>query len=192
MTYVHHQVKSVWWKGKSRIMIDAGGGDLPTFGQAEFAKLEDLDLWVSILPYRHVNDLPALLKGGCFFRRGQGVGDFNSTAGSSLTLTVTSRILTQIRRAIPCWLIRWNRWLFPVNLTDVDYQSTVPTVVYEKDGFEDHCSGIHLMVVLRCLAYRIENEEGVMVIQLTKTVATCVLGASLYWRRHNDDASGVG
>ncbi len=54
----------VWWKGKSRVMIDAGGGVYLRFGQAG-GKLEDLDfLGLSHFHTDHVADVPALLKGG--------------------------------------------------------------------------------------------------------------------------------
>ncbi len=54
----------IWWKGKSRILIDAGGGVYLRFGQAG-AKLEEVD-FIGITHFHtdHVTDLPALLKGG--------------------------------------------------------------------------------------------------------------------------------
>lgn len=58
----------VWIDGRSRILLDAGGGTFLRFGQAD-ARIDDLSLIaVSHLHPDHVSDLPALLWGD-FTRR---------------------------------------------------------------------------------------------------------------------------
>ena len=53
----------VWIDGRSRILVDAGGGTFLRFGQAD-ARIEDLSLIaISHLHPDHVSDLPALLWG---------------------------------------------------------------------------------------------------------------------------------
>ena len=53
----------VWMDGRSRILVDAGGGAFLRFGQAD-ARIEDLSLIaISHLHPDHVSDLPALLWG---------------------------------------------------------------------------------------------------------------------------------
>ena len=53
----------VWVDGRSRILVDAGGGAFLRFGQAD-ARIEDLSLIaISHLHPDHVSDLPALLWG---------------------------------------------------------------------------------------------------------------------------------
>ncbi|MCC4817009.1 arylsulfatase [Vibrio lentus] len=157
----------VWWKGKSRIMIDAGGGVYLRFGQAG-AKLEDLDfMGITHFHTDHVNDLPALLKGGYFFERDKALEISGPTAGSAFP-SLNSYFAANFdpdhgAYAYLAGLYDGTDGLFPVNLTDVDYQSTVPTVVYEKDGLKITALGIPHGDV-PCLAYRIESEEGVMVI----------------------------
>lgn len=59
----------VWLDGRSRILIDAGGGVFLRFGEAG-ARVEDLDL-IAITHFHadHVADLPALVKSGFFSER---------------------------------------------------------------------------------------------------------------------------
>ena len=56
----------VWVDGRSRVLIDAGGGAFLRFGEA-FAKFEDLDfIGLSHFHTDHSADFPALLKSGNF------------------------------------------------------------------------------------------------------------------------------
>lgn len=59
----------VWIDGRSRVLVDAGGGTFLRFGEAG-AHLEDLDL-IAITHFHadHVADLPALVKAGYFSDR---------------------------------------------------------------------------------------------------------------------------
>ena len=59
----------VWLDGRSRVLIDAGGGAFLRFGEAG-ARFEDLDfVGISHLHTDHSADLPALLKSGSFAGR---------------------------------------------------------------------------------------------------------------------------
>ncbi len=59
----------IWHEGRSRALIDAGGGSYVRFAEAE-ASFEELELVaLSHLHVDHVADLPALLKGGFFGAR---------------------------------------------------------------------------------------------------------------------------
>jgi len=59
----------LWVDGRSRILVDAGGGTFLRFGQSG-ARLEDLDLIaITHLHADHVADLPALVKSGFFSER---------------------------------------------------------------------------------------------------------------------------
>lgn len=157
----------IWWKGKSRIMIDAGGGVFLRFGQAG-AKLEDLDfLGVTHFHTDHVNDLPALLKGGYFFNREDPLDISGPMAGSafpSLSGYINANFGPEDGAyAYLTGLLDGTDGLFPIALTDVDYQADTPTKVYDKDGLTVYALGIPHGDV-PCLAYRIESDEGVIVV----------------------------
>lgn len=59
----------VWIKGRSRVLVDFGGGTFLRFGEAN-ARIEDLSL-IAITHFHadHVADLPALAKAGYFSER---------------------------------------------------------------------------------------------------------------------------
>jgi len=157
----------IWWKGKSRVMIDAGGGVFLRFGQAG-AKLEDLDfLGITHFHTDHVTDLPALLKGGYFFNREDELAISGPMAGSAFP-SLTGYINANFNGEDGAYaylngLYDGSDGLFPITLTDVNYQSDEPTKVYEQDGLTVYALGIPHGDV-PCLAYRIESEEGVIVI----------------------------
>ncbi|HHS93441.1 MAG TPA: MBL fold metallo-hydrolase [Campylobacterales bacterium] len=74
----------IWIDGKSKALIDAGGGAFTRFAKAE-AKIEDLDfIALSHLHIDHAADLPAFMKAGYFSKRTNalpilgtvGAGDF--------------------------------------------------------------------------------------------------------------------
>ncbi len=129
-------------------------------------KLEDLDfMGITHFHTDHVNDLHA---GGYFFDREIDLlkllvqqqvlhsltstviskADFDLTMGHTLTLL-----------AYTMEPMAYSRSILPMLTTN----HTVPTVVYEKDGLKITALGIPRGDV-PCLAYRIESEEGVMVI----------------------------
>ncbi|AVI67709.1 MBL fold metallo-hydrolase [Shewanella sp. WE21] len=157
----------IWWKGRSKIMIDAGGGAYLRFGQST-AKLEDLDfLGITHFHTDHVADLPALLKGGYFFNRIDPLDIAGPEAGSAFpSLSGYMDALFNSKDGAYAYLnglYDGSDGLFPVTITDVPYQTTVRTKVYQQDGLTIYALGIPHGDV-PCLAYRIESEKGVIVI----------------------------
>lgn len=157
----------IWWKGKSKIMIDAGGGAYLRFGQSG-SKLEDLDfLGITHFHTDHVADLPALLKGGYFFKREDPLDIAGPQAGSAFpSLSGYMDALFNSKDGAYAYLnglYDGSDGLFPVTITDVPYQTTTPTKVYQQDGLTIYALGIPHGDV-PCLAYRIESDQGVIVI----------------------------
>jgi len=157
----------VWWKGKSRFLIDAGGGIYLRFGQAG-AKLEDLEFFgVTHFHTDHVNDLPALLKGGYFFDREEPLVLAGPTAGSAFP-SMSGYFKANFdpndgAYAYLSGLYDGTDGLFPIDLIDVLYDSQQPVSVYEKDGLSVTAIGIPHGDV-PALSYRIEGKEGVIVV----------------------------
>ncbi|WP_234497694.1 MBL fold metallo-hydrolase [Vibrio maritimus] len=157
----------IWWKGKSRIMIDAGGGNYLRFGQAG-AKLEDLDLLaISHFHTDHVADLPAILKGAYFFNREDALDITGPEAGSAFpSLTGYMDAMFNKEKGAYAYLnglYDGTDGLFPVDLTDVSYTATTPQKVYALDGLTVYALGIPHGDV-PTLAYRIESDKGTIVI----------------------------
>ncbi|MEO7433465.1 MAG: MBL fold metallo-hydrolase [Dokdonella sp.] len=72
----------VWIDGKSRVLVDAGGGVFLRFGEAG-ASLDDLDfVAISHLHADHVADLPALVKAGFFSDRTRALPVAGPSAGN--------------------------------------------------------------------------------------------------------------
>ena len=71
----------VWIDGRSRVLVDAGGGVFLRFGDAG-ARIEDLDL-VAISHFHadHVADVPALVKAGFFSDRERALAISGPSAG---------------------------------------------------------------------------------------------------------------
>ncbi len=157
----------IWWKGKSRILIDAGGGVFLRFGQAG-AKFEELDI-IGLTHFHtdHVSDVAALLKGGYFFKRKTPLDIYGPEAGSSFpSLTGYMDALFNKDRGAYAYLnglYDGSDGLFPVTLTNVSYRSDKPIKVYDRDGLVGYALGIPHGDV-PSLAYRIESEQGVIVI----------------------------
>ncbi|GIA27294.1 MBL fold metallo-hydrolase [Vibrio cholerae] len=157
----------IWWKGKSRVMIDAGGGSFLRFGQSG-STLEDLDfLGITHFHTDHVADLPALLKGGYFFKREDPLDIAGPQAGSAFpSLTGYMDALFNSKDGAYAYLnglYDGSDGLFPVIITDVPYKTTTPIKVYQQDGLTIYALGIPHGDV-PCLAYRIESDQGVIVI----------------------------
>lgn len=157
----------IWWKGKSRILIDAGSGSFLRFGQSG-AKMEDLDfLGISHLHTDHVTDLPALLKNGYFFNRSRVLKISGPTRRNSFpSLTEYMDALFNSKKGAYAYLngiYSGTEGLFPVAIQNVNADSKARTKVYEKDGLTIWAKSIPHGDV-PCLAYRIESKKGVIVI----------------------------
>ncbi|WP_060585832.1 MBL fold metallo-hydrolase [Aeromonas schubertii] len=157
----------IWWKGKSRLLIDAGGGVYLRFGQAE-ARLEEVD-FIGITHFHtdHVTDLPALLKGAYFFKRQAPLDLAGPEAGSAFPgMSGYFNALFDRKKGAYAYLGGFkdgSDGLFPVTLHDVAYDQPVAQRVYQQDGLTVTALGIPHGDV-PCLAYRVEGREGVIVI----------------------------
>ncbi|ENM5757631.1 MBL fold metallo-hydrolase [Vibrio mimicus] len=157
----------IWWKGKSKVMIDVGGGAYLRFGQSG-AKLEDLDfLGITHFHTDHVADLPALLKGGYFFNREDPLDISGPQSGSAFpSLSGYMDALFNSKDGAYAYLnglYDGSDGLFPVTITNIPYKTSVPKQVYQQDGLTISAIGIPHGDV-PCLAYRIESDQGVIVI----------------------------
>ncbi|WP_158773477.1 MBL fold metallo-hydrolase [Cobetia sp. L2A1] len=158
----------VWWKGKPRVLIDAGGGTFLRFGQSG-AHLEDVDfIGISHFHTDHSADLAAILKNGVFFKNMKEI-TISGPQGNHYFPSLTQfmqRIFGADEGAY-----RYLAGIFSgndginlkVDMEDVDYKSTQPTIVYEKDGLKITAMGIPHGDVPN-LAYRIETSAGTIVI----------------------------
>jgi ribonuclease BN (tRNA processing enzyme) len=158
----------VWIDGKSRLLIDAGGGTYLRFGEAG-AKLEDLQfIGISHFHTDHSADLPALLKGGYFLDHDESIvlagpserAPFPSMTGFTDAMFYSSRgafaYLAGLKDASDGIRIA----LHPL---DVDVEKPVATQVFERDNTRVSALGIpHGSVP--ALAFRIEGPKGVIVI----------------------------
>ncbi|MBC7002102.1 MBL fold metallo-hydrolase [Photobacterium sp. BZF1] len=157
----------IWWKGKSKILIDAGAGVYLRFGQSG-SRMEELDfLGVTHFHTDHVTDLPALLKGGYFFNRSSTLAIAGPT-GEGAFPSLTKYMDAQFNHDSGAYaylngIYDGSDGLFPVSIQDVDFHKKTGTKVYEDDGLTIYAKGIPHGDV-PTLAYRIESDKGIMVV----------------------------
>lgn len=158
----------IWIDGKSRLLIDAGGGTYLRFGQSG-ARLEDLRfIGISHFHTDHSADLPALLKGAYFMSAENKislVGPAGSDAFPSMTAFFNAmfgakdgafKYLAGLRDGS-------DGLRLTVTPTDVDYRSPTPVDVYKDDDVKISAFGIPHGDV-PTLAFRIEGKYGTIVI----------------------------
>lgn len=158
----------IWWKGKPKILIDAGGGVYLRFGQAG-AQLEDVDM-IGMTHFHtdHSVDLPALLKGSYFFQHSR-TTDIIGPTGNSVFPSLTNYMKALFNPQTGAYAYLAGIYdgtdgiKMKVNLMDVDYHLTTPTKVFEKDGLTVTALGIPHGDV-PTIAYRIDSPEGRIVI----------------------------
>jgi ribonuclease BN (tRNA processing enzyme) len=158
----------IWINGKSRLLIDAGGGVYLRFGQSG-ARLEDLDfIGISHFHTDHSADLPAILKGAYFINQPHDIklvgptGDanfpsmtaffdreFGKGRGSFEYLAGLSKATDGLKLA--------------VHPSDVNVKAATRTLVYQGNGVTIYALGIPHGDV-PCLAFRIETPKGVIVL----------------------------
>ncbi|MGV3346501.1 MBL fold metallo-hydrolase [Enterobacteriaceae bacterium LUAb1] len=158
----------IWWKGKPRILIDAGGGVYLRFGQAG-AQLEDVDLIaISHLHTDHVADLAALLKGSLFFRQKRET-QITGPAGSNAFPGMTDYMYDLFKPHGGAYSYMTGLYegsdgmKMQVHLSDVDYHLAQPTKIFDKAGLKVTALGIPHGDV-PALAFRIETDEGTIVV----------------------------
>jgi ribonuclease BN (tRNA processing enzyme) len=158
----------VWMQGRSRILIDAGGGTYLRFGQSG-AKLEDLEfIGISHFHTDHSADLPAILKGGYFISAPHSIvlsgpsGNDNFPSVTAFFETLFGdhhgafEYLSGLRNGT-------DGVLLAVHPRNVDVSSPERTLVYQSDQVRIYAFGIPHGDV-PCLAFRIETPKGVIVI----------------------------
>lgn len=158
----------IWWKGKSAILIDAGGGVFLRFGQAG-ARVEDLKL-IAITHFHtdHTSDLPALLKGAYFFNHKDTVTLSGPAAGGVFPSASEffSRLFDSKQGAFSYLSGLYNATdglKLAVKVEDIDYRTAIPVPIFSGDGLNVTALGIpHGNVP--CLAYRIDTSKGSIMI----------------------------
>lgn len=158
----------VWIDGKSRLLIDAGGGTYLRFGQSG-ARLEDLRfIGISHFHTDHSADLPALLKGAYFMTAANKVtlaGPAGSDAFPSMTAFFNA--MFGPKGSAFTYLSGLRDGTDGLRLTvkpmDVDYRSPTPVEVYKDDEVKISTFGIPHGDV-PTLAFRIEGKHGTIVI----------------------------
>jgi ribonuclease BN (tRNA processing enzyme) len=159
----------IWINGKSRLLIDAGGGTYLRFGQAR-ARLEDLRfIGISHFHTDHSADLPAILKGAYFMERDNTVtlaGPAGSNAFPSTTTFFNS--LFGAQGGAFSYLEGLHDGSDGLRLAvkpiiNVDYRSAKPTLVYQDDEVKVLALGIPHGDV-PALAFRIEGKAGTIVV----------------------------
>ncbi len=150
----------LWLDGRSRLLVDAGGGVFLRFGEAG-ASMEDLD-WIAIthLHTDHVADLPALLKGGFFSDRRRPL-PVSGPTGSGLfpAMDAFMRGLFDAQQGVFRYLsgfLDGTRGLFETPVRVVDATPGRVTALLESGGFTLSAIGVHHGPV-PALAYRVET-----------------------------------
>ncbi|MBM4891721.1 MBL fold metallo-hydrolase [Vibrio alginolyticus] len=158
----------IWYKGKSRIMIDAGGGSFLRFGQAG-AQLQDLKLiGISHLHVDHVADLSAVMKEGVFLPTKHSLllaGPQANEYFPSMT-DYFSALFAKDKGAYSYLSGLYNATggvNLKVNLKDVDFKAKTAQPVYGADGVKVTAFGIP-HAATPSLAWRVETAEGTVVI----------------------------
>ncbi|EDN66832.1 Arylsulfatase [Beggiatoa sp. PS] len=149
----------LWIHGKSRLMLDAGGGTFLRFGEAK-ARIEEFDLLaISHFHTDHVADLPAILKGGFFSNRHRAL-ELSGPSGNFMFPDTHSFIEALFKKDQGAFhylsdFLEDDGSLFPLNLTTIDIKRTTPTVVFQNDEMKVSALGVPHGIV-PSLAYRVD------------------------------------
>jgi len=149
----------LWINGKSRLMVDAGGGTFLRFGEAK-ARIEDLNLLaISHFHTDHVADLPAILKGGFFSSRQRPLA-ISGPSGNYLFPDTQSffKALFEEKQGAFRYLfgfLQGNDGLFKLDLTTIDATKTTPTIVFKNDEMRVSALAVPHGAV-PALAYRVD------------------------------------
>ena len=149
----------VWLNGRSRLLVDAGGGSFLRFGEAG-GSMEELDrIAVTHLHTDHVADLPALLKGGYFSTRRRPLpllGPTGSRLFPAMDAFVTGLFDPDhgVFRYLS-GLLDGSDDLFATPVTVIDAAHGKVTALPTVDGIGLAALGVHHGIV-PALAYRVE------------------------------------
>lgn len=148
----------LWQGGRSRILVDAGGGVFVRFGEAG-ARIEDLELIaITHLHVDHVADLPAILKTGFFSGRSRPLL-LAGPDGNEVMPAVDEfvRILFDPAKGAFRYLsgfLDGSGGLFRLDVHTVPAPSETPRSVFEHEDFRVDAVGVR-HGPLPALAYRI-------------------------------------
>ncbi|WP_426286621.1 MBL fold metallo-hydrolase [Luteibacter sp. E-22] len=159
----------IWIDGKSRLLIDAGGGTYLRFGQAG-ARLEDLRfIGISHFHTDHSADLPALLKGGYFMATPNTVTLAGPTGSDAFPgMTAFFKDMFGAGTGSFAYLEGLHDGSDGLQLTvkpieDVDTHAAQRSLVYQDADVKVYAFGIPHGVV-PTLAFRVEGKHGTIVI----------------------------
>ncbi len=149
----------LWINGKSRLMVDAGGGTFLRFGEAK-ARIKDLNLLaISHFHTDHVVDLPAILKGGFFSSRQRPLA-ISGPSGNYLFPDTQSFIKALFEEKTGAFrylfgFLQGNDGLFKLDITTIDATKTTPTIVFKNDEMVISALGVPHGAV-PALAYQVD------------------------------------
>jgi ribonuclease BN (tRNA processing enzyme) len=152
----------LWIHGKSRLMVDAGGGTFLRFGEAK-ARIEELDLLaISHFHTDHVADLPAILKGGFFSNRHRAL-NLNGPSENFRFPDTRTFIEALFKKGLGAFhylsdFLEEDGNLFPLNLSTIDVKRTTPTLVFKNNEMKVSALGVPHGIV-PSLAYRVDVGE---------------------------------
>lgn len=158
----------IWWKGKARILIDAGGGVYLRYGQSG-AKLEDLHLMaLTHFHTDHTADVPAILKGAYFIKDKQKLVITGPEGGNGFP-SMKDYFSALFNKGNGAYAYLSGLYDATDGLQigvipqDIDYRQKQSVVVYQEEGLKVTALGIPHGDV-PCVAYRIDTAEGTIVI----------------------------
>lgn len=159
----------IWIDGKSRVLIDAGGGTYLRFGQAG-ARLEDLHfIGISHFHTDHSADLPAILKGGYFMATPNKVTLAGPTGSDAFpSMTTFFKDMFGAKTGSFAYLEGLQDGSDGLQLTvspikDIDPHAAQKSLVYQDSEVTIYAYGIPHGDV-PTLAFRIEGKHGTIVV----------------------------
>lgn len=153
----------LWIGGRSRILLDAGGGVFLRFGESG-AKIEDLEVVaLTHLHTDHVTDLPAILKGGYFSKRSRPL-KIAGPSGNQLFPDIGAFILGSFGPEQGTYrylsgFLDGSDGLFGLESYEVDAGTDKPLTVLKTGEFTLLATGVHHGPV-PTLGYRIDVHDG--------------------------------
>jgi len=170
----------VWVNGKSRIMIDTGGGSFLRFGEAQ-ARFADLDfIGLSHLHTDHSADFPALLKSGYFTNRKRELavaGPGGNTRFPGLRTYLNSMLNPDDGAyAYLNGYLDGSGGLVKLDPTEVAMDELVPVTVYERDRIK--VAALHVPHgIVPALAFRVTIDETSLVFSSDQNLSNPIFEA---------------
>jgi ribonuclease BN (tRNA processing enzyme) len=160
----------IWIDGRSRVLVDAGGGAFLRFGEAG-GRFEDLALIaISHLHPDHVSDLPALLWGDFVRKTALPIAGPSGNADAPAFRTFLYQLFDQqtgVFRMLGSTLGGVGR-VAPLDISVVDTANAKPATVLERDGLAVTALGLpHGNIP--ALAYRVKIGDRAIVFGTDQT-----------------------